>query len=399
MSTTMRLIWKLLRRHISLFELSVFFIANLIGMTIMLCGVQIYHDVRPMVTGESSLIGNEYMIVTRPVERVGGDAPSFSEEEIEELRSEEFVVNMGLFASSQYEVYGSIVFNGRTLSTMMFFESVPDEFVDVESSEWVFNPEEEFIPIIIPRNYLNLYNFGFSQTQSLPQITEEMIKRVELNIRLGGNGHTDNFTARIVGFSDRLNTILVPMSFMQWANNYYANCSGMENPTRLIIELHNPGAPEVTTYLEEHGYIAEDKPSESSKALWLLQLSITLIVGIGFIFSALSIIILTLSIYLLLQKNITKLENLMLIGYTPKQVSAPYNMLTIGLNVGIYVVSIVAVVVCQQIYMGEISALTGLSINTSPMVAILTGAIISVVVTLFNIVVIRRKVTRIARRR
>ena len=395
----MRLIWKLLRQHISLFELSVFFIANLIGMTIMLCGAQIYHDVKPMVTGESSLIGNDYMIVTRPVERVGGEAPSFSVDEIEELRNEEFTVNIGLFSSSQYEVYGSIVFNGRTLSTMMFFESVPDEFVDVESQEWQFNPEEEFIPIIIPRNYLNLYNFGFSQTQSLPQITEEMIKRVELNIRISGNGHIDNYTARIVGFSDRLNTILVPMSFMQWANNYYANCSGMEEPKRLIIELHNPGAPEVTSYLEEHGYIAEDKPSESSKALWLLQLSIMVIVGIGLIFSILSIIILTLSIYLLLQKNITKLDNLMLIGYTPRNVAAPYNVLTIVLNVGTYLISVLAVILCQDIYMGKISALIGLEIETSPTVAMIAGAIITAVVTLFNITIIQRKVKQIAKRR
>ena len=395
----MRLIWKLLRQHISLFELSVFFIANLIGMTIMLCGAQIYHDVKPMVTGESSLIGNDYMIVTRPVERVGGEAPSFSVDEIEELRNEEFTVNIGLFSSSQYEVYGSIVFNGRTLSTMMFFESVPDEFVDVESQEWQFNPEEEFIPIIIPRNYLNLYNFGFSQTQSLPQITEEMIKRVELNICISGNGHVDNYTARIVGFSDRLNTILVPMSFMQWANNYYANCSGMEEPKRLIIELHNPGAPEVTSYLEEHGYIAEDKPSESSKALWLLQLSIIVIVGIGLIFSILSIIILTLSIYLLLQKNITKLDNLMLIGYTPRNVAAPYNVLTIVLNVGTYLISVLAVIICQDIYMGKISALIGLEIETSPTVAMIAGAIITAVVTLFNITIIQRKVKQIAKRR
>ena len=395
----MRLIWKLLRQHISLFELSVFFIANLIGMTIMLCGAQIYHDVKPMVTGESSLIGNDYMIVTRPVERVGGEAPSFSVDEIEELRNEEFTVNIGLFSSSQYEVYGSIVFNGRTLSTMMFFESVPDEFVDVESQEWQFNPEEEFIPIIIPRNYLNLYNFGFSQTQSLPQITEEMIKRVELNIRISGNGHVDNYTARIVGFSDRLNTILVPMSFMQWANNYYANCSGMEEPKRLIIELHNPGAPEVTSYLEEHGYIAEDKPSESSKALWLLQLSIMVIVGIGLIFSILSIIILTLSIYLLLQKNITKLDNLMLIGYTPRNVAAPYNVLTILLNVGTYLISVLAVILCQDIYMDKISALIGIEIETSPTVAMIAGAIITAVVTLFNITIIQRKVKQIAKRR
>ena len=87
----MRLIWKLLRKHISIFELAVFFIANLIGMAVILAGVQIYSDLSPMLTGEKSLIGNDYMIISRPVERVGGETPKFSAEDIEELRNEEFV--------------------------------------------------------------------------------------------------------------------------------------------------------------------------------------------------------------------------------------------------------------------------------------------------------------------
>ena len=189
----MRLIWKLLRKHISVFELAIFFVANLIGVAVILAGVQVYSDVRPLLSGEQSLIGNDYMIITRPVERVGSSALTFSAEDIEELRGEEFVIDLGIFASSQYEVNGSIMFNGRRLSTMMFFESVPDNFIDVESKEWRFRPSDREIPIIIPRNYLNLYNFGFSQTQNLPQITEDIIKRVELGIELEGNGRRGFF--------------------------------------------------------------------------------------------------------------------------------------------------------------------------------------------------------------
>lgn len=39
-----------------------------------------------------------------------------------------------------------------------------------------------------------------------------------------------------------------------------------------------------------------------------------------------------LSIYLLLQKNTSKLENLLLIGYSPAKVALPYQMLTLALN-------------------------------------------------------------------
>lgn len=392
----MRLIWKLLRKHISVFELAIFFVANLIGMAVILAGVQVYSDVRPLLSGEQSLIGNDYMIITRPVERVGSSALTFSAEDIEELRGEEFVIDLGVFASSQYEVNGSIMFNGRRLSTMMFFESVPDNFIDVESKEWRFRPSDREIPIIIPRNYLNLYNFGFSQTQNLPQITEDIIKRVELGIELEGNGRRGVYTGRVVGFSDRLNTILVPMEFMEWANSTYATTVSNE-ATRLILEVENPGAPEVIEYLSEKGYVAEDKPSESSKALFLLKVSIAVIVFIGLLFSLLSIAILTLSIYLLLQKNIDKLKTLVFIGYTPRYVALPYILMTVVLNLSVWTLSVIAVSFAQDIYMGYLSDVSGVELVSSPIVSIVVGLSIAVVVILFNTWIIQHKIKQILR--
>lgn len=394
----MRLIWKLLRKHISIFELAVFFVANLIGMAVILAGVQIYNDFSPMLSGEKSLIGNDYMIISRPVERVGTNAPKFTAEDIEELSEEAWVEDLGVFSASQFRVDGSIVFNGRRLSTMMFFEAVPDNFVDVDTEDWHFSPGDDIIPIVLPRNYLNLYNFGFSQTQDLPKITEDMIKRVELGLRIKGNGYSDDYKGYVVGFSDRLNTILVPMSFMEWANGYYSNETNNE-ATRLILEVQNPSAPEVVSFMEEHGYVAEDKPSESSKALFMLQVCVAVIVGIGAIFSLLSIIILTLSIYLLLQKNINKLENLVLVGYKPMYVAMPYILMTVILNVSIMVISIVAAALVQNVYMDYLGKLFGVTLESSPMASIVAGVILTVVVTLFNFYIIYRKIAQISRKR
>ena len=394
----MRLIWKLLRKHISVFELAVFFVANLIGMAVILAGVQIYSDLSPLLTGQSSLIGNDYMIISRPVERVGGATPKITEAEIEELRGEAFVENLGVFASSKFRVDGGIDFKGQKLSTMMFFESVPDEFIDVDSKDWGYSGGDDVIPIILPRNYLNLYNFGFSQTQGLPNITEEMIKRMEISLRIAGNGYVDYYTGYVVGFSDRLNTILVPMSFMSWANGYYSS-SYSGDATRLILEVQNPSAPEVMKYMEEHGFVAEDKPSESSKALFLLQVCVAVIVGIGAVFSLLSIIILTLSIYLLLQKNINKLENLVLIGYKPSYVAMPYILMTAILNVSIYVISIALVAYGQGLYMGYLGELFGITLEATPVASIVAGLVLTIIITLFNFYIIYRKIAQISRKR
>lgn len=392
------LIWQLLRKHISIFELAIFFVANLIGMTVILAGVQLYDNIRPLLQGEQTLIGSDYLVITHPVKRVGINSESFTLKDIEDMERQEFIDAVGAFSASQFEVNGSIMFNGRKLSTMLFFESIPDEFIDVETDDWHFDDGAKVIPIILPRNYLNLYNFGFSATQQLPQITEDMIKSVSLGINLRGKEYNDDYTGRIVGFSDRLNTILVPDAFMSWANSHYADAEE-SHPTRLILKVADPTNPALSDYLEEHNYVIENKPAESSKALFILKVCIAIIICIGVLFSLLSIIILTLSIYLLLQKNITKLENLVLIGYTPSRVAMPYNLITLVLNLSILAVSLVIIFLTQDLYMEQLSAIAGYQITTSPSVTIIVGVLFTALIIAFNFFIINRKIRNISRKR
>ena len=397
----MTLIWRLLRKHISLFELTIFFIVNLIGMTVIIGGVQLYSDVKPILSGEDRLIGNDYLVVTRPVERVGVGGKLFSEEDIADFRAQEFVEKVGEFTPSQYKVYGSMIFGGRALSTMLFFESVPDDFLDVKPEDWVYDAEKKIIPIILPRNYLNLYNFGFSSSQELPQITEDVIGSVELDVVLqGSNGLYGDFRGSVVAFSDRLNTILVPEQFMLWANEEYGDGEDAAGEaSRLIIEVEDPTNPELVAYLQEKGYEIENKPAESSKAMHILKVCVVIIVCVGVAFSLLSLIILTLSIYLLLQKNVSKLENLVLIGYTPARVALPYNLITLALNITIWVISSVVIVFVQRLYIDYISQVAGYELNASPMIAIVVGALFTALIIAFNFYIINRKIREISRKR
>lgn len=52
----MRLVWKLLRQHISFSQLAGFFFANLCGMVIVLLSVQFYKDVLPVFTEGDSFM-------------------------------------------------------------------------------------------------------------------------------------------------------------------------------------------------------------------------------------------------------------------------------------------------------------------------------------------------------
>ena len=170
----MKLIWKLLRQHISIGQLAGFFLANLFGMTIVLLGVQFYKDILPVFTEGDSFMKRDYIIVTKKVSTLGsftGKNNTFSEQEINDLEKQSFTKSIGAFIPSQFKVSAGLGMQeaGIHLSTDMFFESVPNEFVDVKLDKWHFNKDSHTIPIIIPRNYLNLYNFGFAQSRSLPK--------------------------------------------------------------------------------------------------------------------------------------------------------------------------------------------------------------------------------------
>lgn len=439
----MTLIWKLLRKHISIFELAVFFVANLIGLVVILSGVQIYNDAKPfMGGGEESLIGNDYVAISKRVERNGlNQEVCFTQNEIDELLKSDMIYNVGNFTAANFEVKARLEIGAGTpaFSTIMFFEAVPDEFIDVDLSKWHVDidkiianrnavnsgivAQEDIapvvIPIIVPRNYLNLYNFGLSRSQDLPQITDELMQSLEIEVNISGeardidvNGNSvrrkDDYAGYIVGFSDRLNTILVPQDFIEWANGYYGDAAmtqtadgeAANGPSRLILEVANPSDPAFIDFLEEKNYISEDQPSESGKAMVILERSVTVVVAIGALFCILSIIILTLSIYLLLQKNIDKLENLVLIGHTPLMVSMPYIIMTLVLNISIMIVSFILVGYGRTHFLEPIfNDFLGAGLTTTMGPTYVTGIILTSAIILFNVFIIYHKVTQISRKR
>ena len=396
----MRYIWKLLRRHISLAQLAGFFFANLCGMVIVLLSIQFYQDVAPVFTEGDSFMKKDYIIVSKKVSTLGsfvGKSTTFSRDDMEEIEEQPFTKGVGAFTPSQFKVSAGVGMEqiGLNMSTAMFFESVPDKYVDVNLDEWHFEPGEEVIPIIIPRNYLNLYNFGFAQSRSLPQLSEGVMNLINLEVRISGGGRQNTFKGKIAGFSNRLNTILVPESFMVWANANYSDGKSYKEPSRLIIEVGNPTDDRIARFFKEHGYETEDDKLDAGKTTWFLKVVVGIVLAVGLLISVLSFYILMLSIYLLLQKNSTKLENLLLIGYAPNRVALPYQMLTVGLNACVLVLAIGVVLFVRTLYMEMVKQMFPSLGEGSFWLMVVIGILLFVGVSFFNIVAVKKKVVSI----
>ena len=393
----MSLVWKLMRRHISLGQLAGFFFANLCGMVIVLLSIQFYQDVAPLFTEGDSFMKKDYIIVSKKVSTLGsmvGKSSQFTAEEIDELKAEEFTKGVGEFTPSQFKVSAGVGMEqlGLNLSTAMFFESVPDAYVDVNLDEWHFEPGQDEVPIIIPRNYLNLYNFGFAQSRGLPQISEGVINMMNLDVRISGGGRRDTYRGRIAGFSNRLNTILVPESFMTWANVHYGEGGIRREPSRLIVEVDNPTDDRIARFFRERGYETEDDKLDAGKTTWFLKVVVGIVLSVGLLISVLSFYILMLSIYLLLQKNTTKLENLLLIGYGPHRVALPYQALTIGLNAVVLLLSVGVVMWVRTLYLDVVEKMFPSLDAGGCWVMMAVGLLLFVAVSFFNVVAIRKKV-------
>ena len=398
----MNLVWKLLRQHISIPQFAGFAFANLFGMLIVLFGFQFYQDVLPVFTQQDSFMKADYLIMSKKIgmgNTISGRTNTFSGSEIDDVSSQKFVKKVGKFTSTEYKVDASMGVKGvNVLNSELFFESVPDGFVDVPLKDWKYEPGSKEVPIILPRTYINMYNFGFAQSHSLPKISDGLVGMIDFEIFIQAGGKKEQFKGKVIGFSSRLNTILVPQAFMDWSNHEFAP-EDHSDPTRLIVEVGNPADENISQYLDENGYEVETDKLDAEKTTYFLRMMVTMVMVVGLVISILSFYILMLSIYLLVQKNSSKLENLLLIGYSPANVSKPYQLLTMGLNIVVLIVAWVVLFFLRSYYMDFIETLFPDIDEGSMLPAILLGLVLFFIVSVLNIIAIRRKVMKIWNRK
>ena len=96
--------------------------------------------------------------------------------------------------------------------------------------------------MIVPNQFLDMYNFGFATSQDLPQLTQELVKSLPIEIRIKDVIGRVTYYGKVVGFSDRISSVLVPQPFMDWANKEYGTTVSSK-ASRVVIRTKDPGNP------------------------------------------------------------------------------------------------------------------------------------------------------------
>ena len=136
---------------------------------------------------------------------------------------------------------------------------------------------------------------------------------------------------------------------------------------------------------------------DDGRAARFLRIAAGGVAGVGLVFSAMSFYILMLSIFLLLQKNSGKMENLLLLGYAPSRVARPYQLLTLGLNLGVLCVALLAVWLVRLCYLPSLAALQEDYRPAGLGLTVLCGVALALLLSLFNGAAIRRKINSLNR--
>ena len=323
------MLWKLQRKTMVTKQLIGYALTLFTGMCILLITLQLYFDLKPVLNYKSDIFKDNYAIVSKNVsifKTRNKEKIYFTESDLNKLKKQKFVKEISKFHNAKFKVTASLALGESSpIYSDLFFESVPQKYIENNSFDWSWDFKNNFIPIVVPETYLNLYNFGFAESQGLPVFSKNTISEVVFNILIKGDKSSNSYKARIVGFSSKINSILVPEEFLLWANKKYSGIT--ENKiSRLLVEFDQEHNEMMLDYFNNNNYDIKEEILEVSKLMFFLKSGIIVILIIGIIIVSLSIAFILLSINLVLQRNKDVILNLHSIGYSFKEIARFYQL-------------------------------------------------------------------------
>ncbi len=160
----------------------------------------------------------------------------------------------------------------------------------------------------------------------------------------------------------------------------------------MVVAARPPGHPAIADFLDAHGYTRAGADSDLARASRMLTVITAAIAAVGAVITILALGILILSLDLLVQKNRRTISGLLMLGYTPAQVSRRYITLVIVINGSVLILAAAALLQLRRLWESPLGAF-GIT-TASPWCALLTATLLIAAVTALNATIITRLVRR-----
>ena len=336
---------KLLRQNRSAEQVAAAAVGAFIGLSLLLFALQTWFDLNQILRGSDDAKDN-FVTINKPVSLANTifGKSTFRLEELKDIESQPFTQAVGTFTANRFKVSAS----SRVLNfyTELFFESLPPQYLDVQDVNFRWHEGQAELPIIMSKDYLALYNFGFAISQGLPQFTPATIRQVSVDINIRGNGHEQTFRGRIIGFSERINSVLVPEDFMAWANQQFGDQTDA-GASRVLLKVSNPYDARLTKFLNEKGYELSTGRLIGGRLAAILNGTIGALAAIGILLMILSVIVFIVNYQLVISKSAADIRLLRQIGYRPADIADILRGSLFRLLGGVFVAVALALVVAR----------------------------------------------------
>ena len=192
-----------------------------IGVLLLLCSIQMYINIQQMLKGGSiRKDGYDFISITKTVtnETMGQvEKNLFTAADIAELKSNPFLEDVAPLEANQFQVELSAA-GVLPFRTNLFLETIENNFLDTIPPGFHWEVGQTKIPIIVSSDFLEIFNV-FGPSYNLPQVSQETASGIPVYIICHGDGDKEQtFQGQVVAFSDRINSVLVPKTFLDWAN-------------------------------------------------------------------------------------------------------------------------------------------------------------------------------------
>ena len=300
------------------------FLMALVGMSVaiflILSAVQLqanYYQLLHAKDNQDSIAN--FLVVNKIMTDQNIGSSSLSEAQIKDIQAQPFVESVGNLVPSRFKAAIESKSERFPFYTDIAFESVPSEFLDITPKDWSWDEQSNYLPIIVPNQFLDIYNFQFSISQNLPQLTAAVVKMLVFKVTIQTPNGPLSMNGRVVGLSNRISSMLVPQTFMDWANKRFANSQGSDVSSRVVIRTKDPGNPMLVKYLKDNGLTTDADKTRFSKYRQVVDFVVNISGITGVLLLAFALLIFTLFIQLTIASCKDEIALLLLMGTSPKQ--------------------------------------------------------------------------------
>ena len=287
----------------------------LLGFVLLVSSLYVYLQISKTFSSSTEL--PDYLIVSKQVTLLNLlGASTFKQDDLEDLKKQDFYKNMAIFRSGNFKVwaYGNEYLQ---FQTELFFEAIQKEFLGKIPPNWDWQEGDKFVPVIIPKDFVDQYNFVYAPSQGLPLISDGFLSSVPaIDARIYSNRGEKRIKIKIVGFEERIPSILVPESFLNWANKNIGTAETDKEPARIVLQVHNPASPELAAYLKEKNLQVNKEKTLLSQIAGQVVEVLGLVGVLGMAFVLLSLVIISMSFQLILSESKDEIKLLLQLGYT-----------------------------------------------------------------------------------